>query len=56
MKYAMLLFALVLTTFGVVDTLQASQTANNLDQDSLIACRRSKDGQTTEQERERSRT
>lgn len=49
MKYTMLLFAILLTTFGVVDTIQAGQAANNSDQDSLVACRRSKDGQTGEQ-------
>ena len=42
MKYAMLLFALLLTTFGVVSRVQAGQTANN-SEDGLVACRRSKD-------------
>jgi len=55
MKYTMLLFAVLITTFGVIDTLQASQVAQNSDQDSLVACRRSKDGQPGEQDSERSR-
>jgi hypothetical protein len=42
MKYAMLLFAVLLTTFDVVDTVQGSQAANN-SEESLVACRRSKD-------------
>ncbi len=39
LKYAMLLFAVLLTNFAVVGTVQA---ANN-SEDSLLACRRSKD-------------
>ncbi len=42
MKYTMLLFAVLLTTFGVVGTIQAGQAVNN-SEDSLVACRRSKD-------------
>ncbi|MBD0387380.1 MAG: hypothetical protein ICV54_12880 [Nostoc sp. C3-bin3] len=55
MKFAMLFFAVLLTTFGLVDTFQATQADNNLDQDSLVACRRSKDGQPADQEKDRSR-
>jgi hypothetical protein len=56
MKYAMLLFAVLLTTFGVVDTIQASQAANSSGQDSLVACRRSKDAQGEQRDGELSRT
>ncbi len=42
MKYTMLLFAVLLTTFGVGSIVQVSQAANN-SEDSLVACRRSKD-------------
>ncbi|WP_157943291.1 hypothetical protein [Nostoc sp. CENA543] len=55
MKFAMLFFAVLLPTFGVVDILQASQAANNSDQDSLVACTRSKDGQTTDDKKDSSR-
>ncbi|MBD2501196.1 hypothetical protein [Anabaena azotica] len=54
MKFAMLFFAVLLTSFGVVDTIQASQAANT-NQDNLVACRRSKDGQPAEQDKDRSR-
>ncbi|HEY9803828.1 MAG TPA: hypothetical protein V6D25_26025 [Leptolyngbyaceae cyanobacterium] len=53
MKFAMLFFAVLLVSFGVVDTVQASQAANN--QDNLVACRRSKDGQPADQDKDRSR-
>lgn len=42
MKYTMLLFAVLLTSSSVVGTVQAGQNANN-SEDSLVACRRSKD-------------
>lgn len=55
MKLAMVFFAVILTTCGVVDTLQTSQATKNSEQDSLVACRRSKDGQTTDTEQDSSR-
>lgn len=54
MKFAMLFFAVLLASFGIVDTLQATQAANT-DRDSLVACRRSKDGQPADQNKDRSR-
>lgn len=51
MKLTMVFFAVLLTTFGVVDIFQISQT-NHSDQESLVACRRSKDGQPADQEKE----
>ncbi|WP_236141901.1 hypothetical protein [Nostoc sp. CMAA1605] len=55
MKFAMLSLAVLLTSFGIVDTLQANQSMNNSDQESLVACRRSKDTQTTDQDKNTSR-
>ncbi|WP_427162078.1 hypothetical protein ACQFX9_11275 [Aliinostoc sp. HNIBRCY26] len=55
MKFAMLSLAVLLTSFGIVDTLQANQSVNNSDQESLVGCRRSKDTQTTDQDKNTSR-